>query len=337
MKAFQIVEYAHPSKIQVATDVPVPKPGKGEVLIDVHAAGLNFFDILQAQGKYQTQPPMPFVLGAEFSGTISADSPIPKHCPYKPGDRVFGYAQGAYGEHVVANPFALIPLPDNVSFEQAAVVPLTYTTSYEGLVHRGKIQPGEWVLVHAAAGGVGLAACQIAKLMGCKVIATASSDIKRAVCIDHAGVDAVVDYTKKDWQKEVMKITDGKGVNVVYDPVGMILPSLKCVAWNSRLVVVGFAAGTIEKIPANLLLLKQASVVGLFWGGGTTRDPQHAVQVVSEVLGLLSSGKLKPILYEKVYNGLETVSEALQDLEGRKTWGKGVIRIRPSTLREAKL
>ncbi|WWD17442.1 hypothetical protein CI109_101883 [Kwoniella shandongensis] len=329
MKAFQVSEHAHPSKIKVS-EIPSPKadPKKGQVLVDVYAAGLNFFDILQSQGKYQTQPPLPFVLGSELAGVISPDSELPEDCPYSPGDRVFGYAQGAYAEQVVADWRALIPVPEILSLEEAATVFLTITTSYAAIVDRAQAQEGEWVLVHAGAGGVGLAACQIAKEQGCKVIATASSEEKRKACIDYGGADEVVDYTKKDWQNEVKRITGGEGVNVVFDPVGMIIPSLKCVAWNARLVVVGFAAGSIEKIPANLLLLKQVAVTGIFWGGTQVKDPASVFRVTFAVLDLLSSGKVKPVLYDKMYKGLETVSEGLGDIEQRKVWGKAVVRIR---------
>ncbi|WWC70351.1 uncharacterized protein I206_104301 [Kwoniella pini CBS 10737] len=338
MKAFQVKEHIHPSKIQVS-DIPIPKPRteKGEVLVDVHAAGLNFFDILQSQGKYQTQPPLPFVLGAELAGTISKTSPIPKGCPYEPGDKVFGYAQGSYAEHVTVSWKTLLPIPEGVSFEEAATIPLTTTTSYAALVDRANAQPGEWVLIHAGAGGVGLAACQIAKSLGCKVIATASSDSKRKVCLKYGKVDEVVDYTQKDWQKEVMRITGGKGVNVVYDPVGMIIPSLKCVAWNARLVVVGFAAGNIEKIPANLLLLKQVSVMGVYWGATAVKDPPSAQRIFMEVLRLLASGEVKQVIYEKPYIGLENVNVGLKDIEDRNVWGKAVVRIKQEETQKAKL
>ncbi|WRT66213.1 uncharacterized protein IL334_003166 [Kwoniella shivajii] len=329
MKAFQIKEHTHPSKVTIS-DIPVPKAdaSKGQVLVDVHCAGLNFFDILQSQGKYQTQPPLPFVLGAELSGTISASSPIPKGCPYDHGDRVFGYAQGSYAEQVVVDWRTLLPIPDQLSFQEAATVPLTTTTSYAALVDRAQAQEGEWVLVHAGAGGVGLSACQIAKALGCKVIATASSEDKRDICEKLGKADDVVDYTKKDWQKEVLSITKGKGVNVVFDPVGMIIPSLKCVAWNARLVVVGFAAGSIEKIPANLLLLKQVSVTGVFWGATATKDPEATQRIVMEVLQLLMSGEVKQTIYEKPYIGLDQVSQGLKDIEDRKVWGKAVVTIK---------
>jgi NADPH2:quinone reductase len=205
----------------------------------------------------------------------------------------------------------------------------TIPTSYEALVGRAHVQPGEWVLVHAAAGGVGLAACQVAKVLGCKVIAAAGSASKRQICIDKGGADHVIDYTAEGWQKEVLKVTGGHGVDVVFDPVGMLVPSLKCIAWNGHLVVVGFAAGTIEKVPANLILLKNVSLVGLFWGATAVRDPKRFMQVLQDVLGLLASGKLVPHTYEPIYQGLGEVPRGLQDIEGRKTYGKAIIQVRP--------
>lgn len=242
-------------------------------------------------------------------------------------DRVFGYAQGAFSEHVVSDPKSLLPIPKNVSYAQAAGIYLTFPTSYEALVGRAKAQAGEWVLVLAGAGGVGLAACQIAKMLGCKVIAAAGSDDKRKICVDKGGADYTIDYGKEGWQKEVMKITGGHGVDVVYDPVGMLVPSLKCVAWNSRLVVVGFAAGTIEKVPANLVLLKQCSIVGLFWGATAIRDPPRYHEVLNLVLGHIERGELVPYTFDKLYDGLDKVPEGLGDIENRKTWGKAIVQV----------
>jgi NADPH2:quinone reductase len=185
----------------------------------------------------------------------------------------------------------------------------TIPTSYEALVGRAHVQPGEWVLVHAAAGGVGLAACQVAKVLGCKVIAAAGSASKRQICIDKGGADHVIDYTAEGWQKEVLKVTGGHGVDVVFDPVGMLVPSLKCIAWNGHLVVV--------------------SLVGLFWGATAVRDPKRFMQVLQDVLGLLASGKLVPHTYEPIYQGLGEVPRGLQDIEGRKTYGKAIIQVRP--------
>ncbi|CAK9785640.1 alcohol dehydrogenase [Cutaneotrichosporon oleaginosum] len=327
MKAVQISKFAHPRDIPVS-EVPKPVPKAGEVLVEISATGLNFFDILQSQGKYQNQPPMPFILGAEFAGRVAKDSPIPAGCPFKAGDRVFGYAQGSHAEYVAVDHEKLLAVPPNITLAQAAGLYLTYPTSYEGLVGRANTQPGEWVLVHAAAGGVGLAACQIAKVLGAKVIACVGSPAKGKVATEQGGADYVVDYTKAGWQDEVKKITNGHGVDVVYDPVGMLIPSLKCIAWNGRLVVVGFVAGTIEKVPANLVLLKNCSIVGLFWGATAIRDPPRYKHVIKETLRMVAEGKLTPTVFEPVYEGLEGVTKGLLDLEGRKTYGKVVVSVR---------
>ncbi|TFL04516.1 alcohol dehydrogenase [Pterulicium gracile] len=330
MKAYIVNELTHPSKLTIQT-VPSPQAGSGEVLVDVHSAALNFFDILQSLGKYQNQPPLPFILGSEFAGRISQDSPIPEGCPFKKGDRVFGAAQGAFAEVVKAKWQSLLPLPDHLSYEQGAGLFVTWPTSYEALVGRAELKAGEWVLVTAAAGGVGIAAVQLAKALGAKVIAAAGSQAKLDVCKKYGGADHVVDYTKKDWQKEVLKITGGKGVDVVYDPVGKIQESLKCIAWKGRALVVGFAAGNIEKLPLNLVLLKNISIVGIHWGAYTVKEAEHIPVVWKDLLELLSSGKATPVVYDTVYP-LEKLVDGLRALEKRETWGKVTVSVRaPST------
>ncbi|KAI9507331.1 NAD-P-binding protein [Russula earlei] len=320
MKAFVVSEYAHPSKIKLTHDAPEPvlTPGSDDLLIDVHSAGVNFFDILQSQGKYQTQPPRPFVLGAEFAGTVAT---APPGSPYKTGDRVFGSAQGSYGERVVAKPIDVLPLPDTLSFDQGAGLFVTYPTSYEALVGRAKLQAGEWLLVLAAAGGVGMAAIQVGKALGARVIACASPT-KLSVAQALGGADFLVDYTREGWQKEVLKITGGRGVDVVYDPVGMIRDALKCVVWGGRALVVGFAGGEIEKLPLNLVLLKHISA----------KNPERSRKVWEELLALFALGRLEPVVYEGHYT-LETLSHALKDLEDRKTWGKVVVRVREASVK----
>ncbi|ETW84421.1 quinone oxidoreductase 12 [Heterobasidion irregulare TC 32-1] len=333
MKAFVVREYAHPSDIKLTLDAPNPTvTGKDTVLVDVYSAGLNFFDILQAQGKYQNKPPFPFVLGSEFSGIIARDSPIPSGSPFKPGDRVFGSAQGALGECVAASWKNLLPLPDSLTFDQGAGLFVTWPTSYEALVGRAQLKPGEWVLVTAAAGGVGIAAVQLAKALGAKVIA-AASPAKLSVTRDYGGADFAIDYTKKGWQQEVMKITGGHGVDVVYDPVGMIRDSLKCIAWSGRALIIGFAGGEIEKIPMNLALLKNVSLIGVHWGSYITKDPNHVPEVWNALLGLLAQRRVLPVIYSQTYT-LDTVVQGLDDLEKRKTWGKAIVRVRESLANE---
>ncbi|QRV94160.1 Zinc-binding dehydrogenase [Ceratobasidium sp. AG-Ba] len=331
MKAIVIDKYAHPSRQPIAHQAPEPVPAGDDVVVEVYAAALNFFDILQSQGKYQNQPPFPFVLGAEFAGVIASSSPIPKGCPFKPGDRVFGSAQGAYAERVAAKWQSLHPIPKGFSFEEAAGLFVTWPTSYEALVGRAQLQAGEWCLVHAAAGGVGLAAVQIAKALGAKVIATAGTEEKLKVCKSLGGADEVINYTKPGWQKEVLKLTSGKGVDVIYDPVGLIKDSLKCIAWKGRAVVVGFAAGQIEKLPLNLVLLKNISIVGVHWGAYMKNDIGHVPSVWKALFELFESGRVKPVVFSEIYQGLDQVSKGLGDLEQRKTWGKAIVQIKSNS------
>ncbi|KZO98968.1 alcohol dehydrogenase [Calocera viscosa TUFC12733] len=336
MRAIVINEYMHPSKRTVTNDAPEPTLGKHDILVDVEAAALNFFDILQSLGKYQNQPPFPYVLGAELSGTVNPNSPIPKGCRFKPGDRVFGYAQGAFAERVACDHRTFHSVPEGMTFDQAAGLSITYPTSYTGIISRGETKSGEWVLVHAGAGGVGLSAVQIAKALGAKVIATAGSPAKLEICKKVGGADEALDYTKPGWQKEVLRITGGKGVDVIYDPVGLIKDSLKCIAWKGRAVVVGFAGGKIEQLPSNLILLKNISVVGVHWGAYIKNEPEHVPEVWKGLFELFESGKLIPAVYDPPYIGLDSVPGALVDLESRKTWGKAVVRVK-ETPQRAKL
>ncbi|KAK0454803.1 alcohol dehydrogenase [Armillaria borealis] len=330
MRGVLVSELAHPSKIPLSVDIPEPTLKENEVLIDVYSAGLNFFDILQMQGKYQRKPPLPFVAGAEFAGRIAKNSPIPKGCPYRPGDRVFGATQGAFADKAPVSWKDILPLPDALSYEQGAGLYVTWPTSYEALVGRAQLKAGEWVLVTAAAGGVGIVAVQLAKVLGAKVIAAAGSQEKLDIAKQYGGADYTVNYTDPNWPKEVLKITNGHGADVIYDPVGLIKDALKCIAWKGRALVIGFAAGTIEKIPMNLILLKNVSVVGTHWGAYTTQEPGHIPAVWKAVLDLLASGRVNPVNYTQVYT-LETIRDGLAALENRKTWGKAIVRVKDET------
>lgn len=327
MRAFVVKELKHPSKISLSTGVPEPTAGPGQVLVDVYSAGLNFFEILQVQGKHQTKPPLPFILGSEFAGRISDNSPIPEGCNLRRGQRVFGAQLGSFADKVVVDLEQVLPLPDNLTYDQGAGLFVTWPTSYEGLVGRAKLAPGEWVLVTAAAGGVGLAAVQIAKALGAKVIAAAGSPKKMEIAKRLGGADYVINYLKPGWQKEVLTLTNERGVDVIYDPVGLINESLKCIAWKGRAIVVGFAAGTIEKVPMNLVLLKNISLLGVFWGRYSLKEPSHIRTVWKELLSLLASGRVTPVLYDKFYT-LENLVDGLAALENRQTWGKAVVRVR---------
>ena len=324
-----------PLDLQVA-DLPTPSPTPDQYLIEIHSAGANFFDLLQIQGKYQHQPPLPWIGGAEFAGTILATptSKSSQSLRFKVGDRVFGASQGAYSTHVLAPEQSLLPVPPGWSFEDAAGLFVTAPTSYGGLVHRANVQPGDWVLVHAAAGGVGLSAVQIAKGKGATVIATAGTERKRQIAQEF-GADHVIDYRNKNWPEEVKKLCaqnrtgNGKaGVDIVYDPVGMIDASLKCVAWNARLLVIGFAAGKIEKVALNRVLLKNVSLVGVHWGQYARFEPGTVGTVWKGIFDLVAQGKFKGTAFrDENFVGLESVPKALQALGGRETWGKVVVKI----------
>ncbi|KXN90586.1 Quinone oxidoreductase-like protein 2 [Leucoagaricus sp. SymC.cos] len=318
MRAYVVKELAHPSKIALSHDAQEPVPGKNQVLVDVYSAGLNFFDILQSQGRYQHKPPLPFILGTEFAGRIASNSPIPEGCPYKPGDRVFGASLGSFADKVAADWNSILPLPDNVTFDQGAGLYITWPTSYEALVGRAELKAGEWVLVAAAAGGVAL---------GARVIAAAGSDAKLDVAKRVGDADYIINYSTPGWQKKVLEITQGKGVNVIYDPVGLINDALKCIAWKGRALVIGFAGGNIEKVPMNLVLLKNISLVGLHWGAYRTYEPSRIPPVWKDILNLFASGKTQPVTYDQIFT-LEQLAEGLGAIERRETWGKAVVRIK---------
>ncbi|KAJ5876128.1 uncharacterized protein N7529_001712 [Penicillium soppii] len=333
MRAVQITEYVKGPMDLKVTEVPTPTPPADKYLIEIHSAGTNFFDILQIQGKYQHQPPLPWIGGAEFAGTITA-TPSTPNPRFKVGDRVFGATQGAYATHVLAAEQTLLPVPQGWSFEDAAGLFVTAPTSYGGLVTRAGVKAGDWVLVHAAAGGVGLAAVQIAKAMGATVIATAGTERKREVAKEF-GADYVVDYGDKNWPEIVKKLCKEKrtgngaaGVDIVYDPVGMIEASLKCVAWNARLLVIGFAAGKIEKVALNRVLLKNVSIVGLHWGQYAKFETETVGEVWGGIFDLVRQGKFKGTAFkDENFVGLESVPRALKALGGRETWGKVVVNV----------
>lgn len=311
-----------------------------QVVVTVRAGGCNFYDILMAQGKYQTKPPVPFILGTEFSGIVAKVGT--GTMSVKVGDRVAGFvAWGAFNSTVlVPNARTLHRIPDTMSFEEAAAFTMIYATSYYGLVYRGNLKQGETVLVHAAAGGVGSAAVQIAKALGCRVIATVGSNEKMKVVKEmHNGADVVINYNEtKDWVSEVEKITKGKGVDVVYDPVGgeIFKKSFKVIGWNGRLLVVGFAGGRIPKVAANLVLLKNMSVVGVFLGAFIMKEPKRAQQMFKEIFDLYNQGKVKPLIFKSY--PLSKIAEALTALGSRESYGKVVLSmVKPEVIQLSKL
>lgn len=313
------------------TDVPDPSPLEDQYLIQIHAAATNFFDLLQIRGKYQHQPPLPWISGAEFAGVvIKAPSKLPydRTPKFKVGDRVFGSGQGAFADKLAVAEERILPVPEGWSFFEAAGLFVTAPTSYGALVHRANVKTGDYVLIHAAAGGVGLAAVQIAKAYGARVIATAGTRSKLDTARRY-GADYAIDYRQKDWPDQVRSLTpDGRGVDIVYDPVGLLALSMKCTAWNGRLLVVGFAGGEIEKLAVNRILLKNVSVIGIHWGMYATMEPGTVDIVWGGIYDLISQGKFKGTCFtDQEFVGLESVGTALKALGARETWGKVVVKI----------
>lgn len=323
MKAIQCVEWATPDKLVLA-ELPLPVPGPGQVRIRIAAAGVNFPDALIVQKKYQIQPKLPFVPGTEVAGTIDAVGEEVKHL--KVGDRVIAFVGvGAFAEFVCAPAALAIAIPDGVSDDVAAAFTLTYATSHHALFDRGQLKAGETLLVLGAGGGVGLAAVELGKIAGARVIAAASSAGKLAAAREH-GADELLDYSATDLRTAVKEMTAGNGVDVIYDPVGGpgTEAAVRSLAWRGRLLVIGFAQGEIPQIPANLLLLKGASAVGVFWGDFAKREPKANFALLKELFAWLKEGKLKPHV-SKVYPLAETPL-ALQALMARNVVGKLVIR-----------
>ncbi|KAI1652645.1 NAD(P)-binding protein [Daldinia decipiens] len=328
MRGIQVGQYVKGPKELKITELPDPTPKPDQYLIEVHAAATNFFDILQIQGKYQNQPPFPWVAGVEFSGIVLATPSTSKSPKFPVGSRVFGASQGAYATRVCAAEHELLAVPQGWSFADAAGLFITAPTSYSALVLRADVKAGDWVLVHAAAGGVGLAAVQVAKAFGATVIATAGTPHKLEVA-RRFGADHVVDYRDPNWPDQVKKLTPkGRGVDIVYDPVGLVDKSTKCVAWNGRILVVGFAAGSIEKVAMNKVLLKNISLVGIHWGAWTKFQKEGIPVVWDGINKLVEQGKFKGTVFsDKEFIGLESIPDALVALGGRETWGKVVVKI----------
>ncbi|QFU76440.1 NADPH:quinone oxidoreductase family protein [Halioglobus maricola] len=323
MKAVVCKELGLPDKLSLEMDWPEPTPGEHEILVDVKAAGLNFPDVLMIQGKYQMQPEMPFIPGGECAGVVREVGESVTR--YKPGDKVIVAAGiGAFSEVAVVHELGAFPVPENLSFEQAAGVCITYFTSYYALKQRAEIKAGETLLVLGAAGGVGSTAVELGKLMGAKVIAAASSDEKLELC-KQLGADELINYSEVDLKTAVKELTDGKGVDVVYDPVGgdYSEPAVRSMAWNGRYLVIGFASGPIPSIPLNLTLLKGCSIVGVFWGRFSGEDPGIQMENTKELWALFEEGKLNPVVTDCF--PLEQYEDAFNCLIDRKARGKVIL------------
>ena len=306
-------------------DVPAKSAGANQVVISVKAAGVNFLDGLIVQGKYQTKPPLPFSPGAEVAGVIREVGP--GVTGLTAGMRVLGLTSfGGYAEEVVTEASNIMPLPQNMDFATAACFPVVYATSLHALKDRGQLRAGETLLVLGAAGGVGLTAVEIGKIMGARVIAAASSDEKLALC-QARGADALINYATSDLREQVKALTAGKGVDVVYDPVGGAYaePAVRGLAFLGRYLVIGFASGEIPKIPLNLLLLKQASIVGVFWGAYARARPADNANNFAELFAWYEAGRLHPHVSESF--PLARYREALDVVMNRRAKGKVALTI----------
>ncbi len=323
MRAVVCRELGPPEQLRLE-EIDDPRPGPGEVLVDVRAAGLNYPDLLMIQGKYQMRPDLPFVPGAEAAGVVAEVGDGVAHP--SPGTRVaFTPPVGAFAERCVAPATHVMPIPDELSFEQAAGFSITYGTSYHALKQRARLQEGETLLVLGAGGGVGSTAVELGKVMGATVIAAAGSAEKLAYARSK-GADLEVHYRDDDLKARVKELTGGKGADVVYDPVGGDLaePALRATAWDGRFLVIGFASGDIPAMPLNLALLKGLSIVGVFWGAWATRDPRASQQNFAELFEMARDGRIAPEATE-TYE-LADYLDAFRAIAERRARGKLVLR-----------
>ena len=315
-----------PADTLVIEDTSSPQIKKNEVLLDVHAAGINFPDTLIIEGKYQFKPPFPFSPGGEAAGVISAVGENVSHLNV--GDRVMALTGwGSCAEQIAVPAYNILPMPDAMDFTTAAAFSMTYGTAMHALKQRGALQAGETLLVLGASGGVGLAAIEIGKAMGARVIAAASSAEKLEVA-RQAGADELINYQDEDIRERLKTLTKGQGVDVIIDPVGgdLFETVFRSIAWNGRMLVIGFASGTIPSLPANLPLLKGAAVIGVFWGSFAQRQPQDNVANFQQLFAWFAEGKLKPLVSQTF--ALEDTAQAINTLAARKAVGKLVIKVR---------
>jgi NADPH:quinone reductase len=322
MKAVLCKQYGPPDSLTFE-DLPSPRPGPGEAVITVKAASVNFPDVLIIQNKYQFKPPLPFSPGSELAGVVKEVGP--GVAGFRAGDKVMAFTTyGAFAEEVKTEATRLVPMPQGMDYPSAAAFLLTYGTSDHALRDRGALKAGETLLVLGAAGGVGLAAIEIGKALGARVIACASSEEKLAVCREH-GADAGINYASEDLRERIKALSDGRGVDVVYDAVGgpYTEPAFRSLAWRGRHLVVGFAAGEIPKLPLNLALLKGAALVGVFWGDFARREPREFAESVAQLGRWYREGRLRPHVSQTF--PLREAAEALKLMAARQVKGKVVL------------
>lgn len=322
MKALLCQEYGPIDRLKVE-EIPSPRPGPGEVVVEVKASSLNFPDALLVQGLYQVKPPLPFSPGMEIAGVVKEVGAGVRGV--SAGDRVIGSpGRGGFAQECLVAADRLTPLPAGMDFETGSAFVLTYCTSLHALQDCGRLQPGETLVVLGAAGGVGTSAVEIGKAMGARVIAAASSGEKLALC-KKLGADETIDYSAADLRQRILDLTAGKGADVVYDPVGGAYTeaALRATAWRGRLLVIGFASGVIPAVKLNLALLKERQVLGVYWGDWTHRDPEGQRRNLERLAGWFSEGKVKPAISQRI--SLEEAPAAMQRILERKVQGKIVV------------
>jgi len=321
MKAWVVRQWCEPDQMSFE-DLPMPQPGPGQIRVKVAAAALNFLDTLMIAGKYQVKPPFPFTPGVELAGTVDA---LGEGSRWQLGASVAcSVATGGYAQYAIVDDGKATPVPAGVELAAAATMPVVYPTAHLCLRDAGQMKPGETVLILAAAGGVGLAAIQLAKAWGAgRVIAAAGGEDKLAICAQY-GADSLIDYRREGWVDAVRKVAP-RGVDIVIDMVGgdEAEQGLRLLAWRGRFVVVGFAGGTIPRLPANRLLLNSASAIGVLWGVTSQREPELARQVFADLFELLAQGRIRPILTRSY--PLAEAPRAMKDLAERRTTGKVVL------------
>ena len=309
----------------VLEEFVAPKPAQGELLIDVRASGINFADLLMIEGRYQARPPLPFVPGIEVSGVVRELGPGVSDI--EPGSRVMAYTNaGGLAEQVAVPRTQVFPMPGELDHTSAVAMLVSHGTAYHALKDRVNLKPAETLVVLGAAGGTGLAAVELGRAMGARVIAAASTPEKLALCREY-GADATLDYAQADWRAQVRELTGGRGFDVVFDPVGgrHTETLVRCLAFGGRYAVVGFAEGSVPAVPLNLVLLKSASLVGVFWGSFAEKFPAHNARNTAELVSLVSLGRIRPRISGRY--SITAFRDALQEVAERRVKGKVVVEM----------
>jgi len=321
MRAIICEEFASPEQLKI-TEIPDPEPENNQVLVRVESTGLGYVDALTVAGQYQIKPNLPFIPGNELSGVVEKIGGNVRHL--RAGQRVLASSSGGLAEYAVVEESRCTPIPDSLSHDAAAGFLVNYCTAFHGFNYCGNLKDGETVLILGASGGVGIAAIDVAKAMGASVIAAASTNRKRDVCLN-AGADHVVDYSKQNWREALTDVLTGAPLNLVYDPVGgsFAEPALRSLGPGGRYLVVGFAAGDIPRFPANLMLLKRCSVIGVNWGGHMTANPSSSREVLNTLLEWVKENRINPAPADAY--GLKDAGKAMMKMLNRKAIGKIVV------------